>query len=55
MSSGEFIEICKEEVRKHNEQHMDKKRFRYKKIESCPLKQYSLLNLLGKCILTLFA
>ena len=25
MSSGEFIEICKEEVRKHNEQHMDKK------------------------------
>ena len=27
MSSGEFIEICKEEVRKHNEQHMGKKRF----------------------------
>lgn len=25
MSSGKFIEICKEEVRKHNEQHMDKK------------------------------
>lgn len=26
MGSDEFIEICKEEVRKHNEQHMDKKR-----------------------------
>lgn len=24
MSSGKFIEICKEEVRKHNEQHMNK-------------------------------
>lgn len=27
MSSGEFIEICKEEVRKHNVQHMDKKEY----------------------------
>ena len=25
MGSDEFIEICKEEVRKHNEQHMDNK------------------------------
>nr|DAK81697.1 MAG TPA: hypothetical protein [Caudoviricetes sp.] len=25
MGLDEFIEICKEEVRKHNEQHMDKK------------------------------
>ncbi len=25
MSSSEFIGICKEEVRKHNERHMDKK------------------------------